>query len=302
MASQAVSPTSSASTAHRRNGSSASPRLPMSATAAAQVHFAQGPVAPRRRSDTPPLKSSKKPTLAPPATIQPHSAMHNLSAHPRRNSNPRYTPTTLSHSHSASPHTPAQPPRLNTSQTKPQSLVDPILFSPHQNVREQEVIETLMFMRSPGNSANLKHSFSPSGSPGPQGDTPRGGLARHALPSGPRKTLPSERPPNFQKKVGFDRSPAMPPPSSPMDLDSPQQLYQTPNRGTPRRRANGGSSHFKGAMSLPAGLGVSGETVRRTIGDDDIERMLDRAGADNVDSSDDEEIQLPPGVPGIMRA
>jgi hypothetical protein len=107
-----------------------------------------------------------------------------------------------------------------------------------------------------------------------------------------------------------------------MDLDSPQQqqsqqqhLYQTPNSsistttnnnnnnrgtGTPRRRVNGASSHLRGALSLPTGLGVGpGVAARRTIRDEDIESMLDRAGAEVADSSDEEEIQIPRGRAGI---
>lgn len=291
MASQAVSPTSSTSTVHRRHGSSASPRLPLSASAA-QVHFAPDPVQ-RRKSNSPPslFPSSSGPGLAPPASIRPSSMPVAPRSNTRRNSNPRYTPTLLSHA-SASPRTPAQPPRLNTSQPRP-GMADPILYSPHQNVREQDAIETLLFMSSPGNSANLKHSFSPAGSPGPQGA--RGG-GRHALPAGPRKTLPSQRPHLPPKKVGFDKSPGMAPPDSPMDLDSPQSY--SPNRGTPRRRTNGGSSHLRGALSLPTGLGSGGGTARQTLRDEDIERMLDGAG---VESSDDEEIPLPRGR-GVLQA
>lgn len=281
LASHAVSPTSSADTVYHRHGDSASPRLPLSAT---QVHFAPDA---RRPSNSPPSLFTSGPGLAPPAPIRPSSSMQAPRPHARRNSNPRYTPTLLSHRES--PHTPGQPPRLNTSQPR-QGLVDPILFSPHQNVREQDAIETLLFMSSPGNSANLKHSFSPVGSPGPQSNVRNG--ARHALPTGPRKALPSQRPQLPQKKVNFDRSPAMLPPDSPMDLDSPQY---SPNRGG-RRRTNGGG-HSRGALSLPSGLG-SGVGVGKVLRDEDIERMLDGAGGE---SSDEEEITVPRRA-GVLRA
>ena len=89
-----------------------------------------------------------------------------------------------------------------------------------------------------------------------------------------------------------------------MDLDTPQAIYLSPNKGTPRRRPNGMSNHVRAALSLPSGLGLGNGTARKTLRDEDIERMLDRAGAE-ADSSDDEEIQLPRGqrgVAGLMEA
>ncbi|KAF7558361.1 hypothetical protein G7046_g5800 [Stylonectria norvegica] len=290
MASQAASPTSSStSTVHRRQGSSASPRMPMSAPSS-QVPSSQDPMSHRRKSNSPPRITSSKPTLAPPAAIQPSMGMPAPRSNPRRNSNPHYTPTLLSHSSSASPHTPAQPSSLSL-------LLGRGRWSIRCCTRRIKI---------PGNSANLKHTFSPSGSPGPHSAAARSVPGRHALPSGPRKTLPSQRPSHQTRRTAFDTSPGMPPPpGSPMNLDSPQQQpYQTPNRGTPRRRINGGSSHLRGALSLPSGLGVGNGTARRILKDEDIERMLDRAGAECADSSDDEEIQLPRGrggVAGVMR-
>lgn len=292
LASHAASPTSSTSTVHRRNGSSASPRL--ASLPSSQVQFANEPIIFRRKSNTPPSASapSNKPTLAPPASIQPSSSMPAPRSNPRRNSNPRYMPTMLSHSHSAT-STP-----ISNGVGRSQSSLDPNMYSPHhKNVREQDAIETLLFMSSPGNSSNLKHTFSPSGSPGPQsGAAPRSVGERHALPSGPRRGLPSTRPPYPAKKVGFDKSPGMPPPHSPMDLDSPQQaFYTTPNRSATKRQATGPTSHHRATMSLPSGLGLGNGTARKVLRDEDIERMLDRAGTELADSSDDEEIQLPPG-------
>ncbi|KAL7923778.1 hypothetical protein ACQKWADRAFT_312015 [Trichoderma austrokoningii] len=290
-ASQAASPTSGSSTI-RRHSSSTSPRLDVTA-ASAQVHRAQQSAI-RRNSDSPNLMSNK-PSLAPPATIQP--SINAARSNPRRNSSPRYTPTMLSHSHSASPHTPAQAMVVDSHQSlsQPARMTDPILFPSHQNVREQDAMEALLFMSSPNNSANLKHTFSPSASPNPQvGALSRNGVVRHALPSAPRKGLPTHRPPNLNRRPGFDRSPRLVHPAgSPMDVDSPQHTYYNPNGATPKTRVKGPNSHLRGALSLPAGLGSGHATARRVLRDEDIERMLDRASAEAADSSDDEEIQIP---------
>ncbi|KAJ4208804.1 hypothetical protein NW767_001915 [Fusarium falciforme] len=304
LASHAASPTSSTSTLHRRQGSSASPRIRLNAAPSSSAPLPYDSARQRRKSNSPPRSSLPKPTLAPPAAIQPSLNTNVPRSNPRRNSNPHRTPTLLSHSHTASPHTPAQLPTLQTG-SRSRTAGDPMLFSPHQNVREQDAIESLLFMSSPGNSANLKHAFSPTGSPGPNFGAARP-LVRHALPSGPRKPLPSsQRHAQSTKRPGFDKSPMPPPPGSPMDLDSPQQSYGTPGRGTPRRRMNGGSSHLRGALSLPSGLGGGNGTARKMLRDEDIERMLDQAAAEAADSSDDEEIQIPPprrGVAGVMQA
>jgi hypothetical protein len=82
-----------------------------------------------------------------------------------------------------------------------------------------------------------------------------------------------------------------------MDLDSPQG-YLTPNRGTPRRRVNGTSSHLRSALSLPSALGLSSLSPRKPLSEKDIEKMLDREDRDNS-SSDDEDIQLPSGRNGV---
>lgn len=300
LASQAASPTPSTSTVHRCHGSSASPRMPMSATPSASAPASYSTLQ-HRKSNSPPRPSASKPTLAPPAPIQPSTNMPAPQSNSRRNSNPHYTPTLLSHSHSASPHTPGQ----SSSQPGPKSrsMADPTLYSPHQNVREQDAMEALLFMSSPGNSANLKHAFSPTGSPAPNSVPVKMTQGRHALPSGPRKALPTQRQAQPNRRLGFEKPPAMPPPGSPMDLDSPQRPH-VPNRAMPRRRINGNSSHHRGALSLPSGLGIGNGTARKVLRDEDIERMLDRAGED-ADSSDDEEIQIPrgrDGVAGIMQA
>ncbi|KAM0283988.1 hypothetical protein ACHAQH_002183 [Verticillium albo-atrum] len=302
MASQAASPTSSHSTLHGRYDNSASPRTammaaarnaPLSATttssnpspATYDTFWRDGAQTARRghNSASPPGVVQPAPSLAPPAPIQPSrsSAAHN----PRRNSNPHYTPTLLSHSHSASPHTPAQ---HNSLQGTPLQrlgrtpLADPILFSPHQNVREQDAIETLMFMSSPGNSTNMKHGYAPATS----ASQPLPGT-RHALPtSQPRKSLPNHRPQAPPKRVGFEKSTSM----MEMDVDGDSQTG-TP-RAAVRRRMNGGFGH-RSQLSLPAGLGSGHSRPRPKLADEDIERMLDRVAQADNDSSDDDEILLP---------
>ncbi|EFY99481.1 cyclin-dependent kinase [Metarhizium robertsii ARSEF 23] len=297
LASQATSPASSTSTVHGRKGSSASPRLPSTVTPS-HPQFTYESMNYKGKSNSPPSANSDKPTLAPPASIQPSSSMPAPRSNPRRNSNPRYTPTMLSHSHSASANASAQTTPISNGIRRSHSHLDANMYSPHhKNVREQDAIETLLFMSSPGNSASLKHTFSPSGSPGPQSSAPPRSVGeRHALPSGPRRGLPGSRPPSSAKKVGFDKSPGVPPPHSPMDLDSPQQQhYAAHNRSTPKRQATSLASRHRTTLSLPSGLGLGNGTARKTLRDEDIERMLDHAGAELADSSDDEEIQLPPG-------
>lgn len=314
LASQAASPTSSTSTVHGRHGSSASPQLPLSShrPASSTNNFPAPPDSTWKGSPnassamSPPSVTKNIPALAPPVSIQPSRP----SLITRRNSNPRYTPTFLSNSHHGSPQTPAQPsPIQGTPDHRGlrTPVVDPILFSPHQNVREQDAIESLLFMSSPGNSANLKHNFPSSSQPL---SSMRNGITsasasphRTALPSSqPRKSLPSGRPaPSSQplphghsqpKRVGFDKSP-----SSLSDMDVDEQ-YGTPHgaysQGTPRRKANGAEGHHArqlSSLSMSSGLGVSART-RPALGDADIEQMLDRVAAD--ESSDSEgEIPLP---------
>ncbi|OAA78416.1 cyclin-dependent kinase [Akanthomyces lecanii RCEF 1005] len=299
LASQAASPVSSNSTLHRRLSSSTSPRPPP--TSAAQVRFAPDPVEPRRKSHSPPGRSGK-PTLAPPAPIQPSLSKQSING--RRNPVPRHTPTLLTHSHSASAaHSYSPRQHLDAgamSSSQPSRPSEGIAYSPHQNVREQDAIETLLFMSSPNNSSNLKHAFSPSVSPAPQQGLLHEAMHRNTPSSSFRKGLPGQRPPIPQRRVGFDQSPVMgPPPGSPMELDSPQQPYRSPNAWTPKRRANGVSGHLRGALSLPSGLGLGNGRARQALRDEDIERMLDQTPDD---SSDDEDIKLPPRTNGVAGA
>jgi hypothetical protein len=286
MASQAASPTSSNSTIHRCNDASGSPHISLPAAA---VQYGHEHTRRRPQSISPPAQPNNRPGLAPPAAIRPSSGGH---PNKRRHSNARHPPKLNIMGHNTSPNThPQASPLLSANLRPPQ---DRAMYSPHQNVREQDAIESLLFMSSPGNSANMKHAFSPSGSPGPGATTPGNAPTRHALPSGPRKTQPLQRPPQQDKKVGFVNSPLTSQPQSPIHMDSP---YALPNRAgnVARRRVNGASSHLRGALSLPSGLGTnSSNSPRRTIDDAYVETMLEQAAAE---SSDEEEIQLPPRRP-----
>ncbi|KAI2605607.1 hypothetical protein GGR54DRAFT_620865 [Hypoxylon sp. NC1633] len=328
LASQAVSPTSSASTLHGRHGASASPRIPVAPTRHRALSNATSPVGhypsqghnyesywrdgnAKLLTSTSPIRTQAPApapalALAPPAPIQPRQP---AQPNPRRGSNARFAQAYLSHQHHASPHTPAQPSPLQTTPgrgTIRTPNLDPILFSPHQNVREQEALETLMFMSSPGNSANVKHAF-PSSLPSSQSSAPAQPLqpplarsgGRTALPTsrlGPaaeassqgRKSLPTARPQQHHasqsKRVGFEKSSGS---YGGIDIDGP---HESPHgRGTPRRRTNGVAP--RPPLSVPAGLSGSSRP-RKALESDEIECMLDRAAVD--DSSDsDGEIHLP---------
>ncbi|VBB76679.1 Putative protein of unknown function [Podospora comata] len=308
LASKAASPTSSNSTIHLRNGSSASPQLSggsqrasnntTPATAFAQQlpgrhgdpYGRKPPLMPSRGSSTSPVKNIA-PGLAPPVSIQP--SLH--SVHPRRHSNPRLTPSLLSVSYHGSSYPDLLsrgqlPGYANAAQHRP-SLVDAMGFSPHQNNAEKDAIESLLFMSSPGNSANLKHAFPSSSQPLPIGHS---GPSRTALPSG-RRTLPSSRPlhhhharsqSQVQKRVEFEK------PITETEVDESQG---TP-RGNARRRINGGPgdgapSRLK-HLPVSAGLTLSSKPPRPVLADADIDRMLEAAAA-AADSDSDGEIELP---------
>ncbi|KAH9990896.1 hypothetical protein F4779DRAFT_251882 [Xylariaceae sp. FL0662B] len=317
LASQAASPTSSTSTLHGRYSASTSPRISVASATRprAPSTIITSPVGhhpPHSRTyesfwrdshgkpssaTTSPI--SQVPALAPPAPIQPRQPGY---TNPRRNSNAKYAPAYLSHSHHTSPHTPAQPsPLQNTPGQRSIRTpnVDPILFSPHQNMREQEALETLVFMSSPGNSANLKHTYGSAHASQPSQPSQPRSSGRTALPTsrlGPgsetssqgRKSLPTGRlHPHHApqaKRVGFDKSP-----SNYGEMDIDDQPGSAHIRSTPRRRTNGHAP--KPSLSLPAGL--SGPSrPRSTLRSDDIERMLDRV-AGEASSDSEGEIHLP---------
>lgn len=307
LASQAASPTSSSSTVHGRHGLSASPRIALASfrqASSAQSGMAASPNAhqPQPRtyesfwresaSKMPSTASpvAQVPTLAPPAPIQPRQPVR---TNPRRNSNARHTPAYLSQSHQTSPHTPLQPsPLQNTpGQHYPRApSVDPLLFSPPQNVREQEALETLMFMSSPKNSDNLKHAF-----PTLQPSQPRHSVRTPLVSSRPgatgdaashgRRALPTGRPSTQQpKRVGFGKS------HSTLSSTGVDDQYSSPQaRAMPRRRTLNGSVS-RPLIPLPTGLDVPPRT-KPPLGDDDVQRMINQAAA--AESSDSEgEIRL----------
>ncbi|KAI1419422.1 hypothetical protein F5Y12DRAFT_250023 [Xylaria sp. FL1777] len=308
LASQAASPASSTSTLHGRHGSSASPRVslagfrqtasnPSSMTTSPVIQHPQGRAyesywresVSKIPSTTSPV--SQVPTLAPPAPIQPRQA---LPTNPRRNSSTRYTPAYLSQSHHSSPHTPSQPSPLQSTPGQHYLRtpnIDPILFSPPQNLREQEALETLLFMSSPGNSANLKHTF-----PTPHASQARNGTRATLHASRPgntsdvnsqgRRALPTGRPQVQPRRVEFESSP-----NTSGGMDSYEQHGSSQMRPVPRRRTINGSM-LRPSLSIPAGLSGPART-KPPLGDDDIQRMIDQAAA--ADSSDSEgEIQMPP--------
>ncbi|KAI0195472.1 hypothetical protein F4808DRAFT_440356 [Astrocystis sublimbata] len=319
LASHAASPASSTSTLHRRHNSSASPRVPLAGyrqTMSTPSSAATSPVTQypqtrtyecgrRESTSRGPMSAplvSQAPTLGPPASIQPRQP---LPTNPRRSSHARYPPAYLSHQ--SSPHTPLQPSPLQSTPGPGQQAFhspnvrsphnDPILFSPPPNVREQEALETLLFLSSPDNSANLKHGFPTSQQ---RTTRPRNGT-RTSLPtsrlgqaSGPesqgRTALPTIRPPpQPPKRVEFEQSPST---INGMDVD--EQYGPSQTRAMPRRKTISGSVP-RASMSTPAGLGGLGRT-KPPLSDEDIQRMIDRV-AEAGDSSDSEgEIQLPPKI------
>ncbi|KAK4156132.1 hypothetical protein C8A00DRAFT_12931 [Chaetomidium leptoderma] len=329
MVSQAASPASSASTIHLRNGSSASPQFStishrasnnttpamgpqhQHSSRAGDPQWGESPQSTSRGSSSSPVKTTHG--LAPPVSIQPAQHVGN----PRREPNPRHVPSLLSSSHHTSPRAGGLHTSPYLAPGRHRSAISEAMFvSPHTNVREQDAIESLLFMSSPGNSANLKHAF-PSSQPLPSSHSHAAPQQRTALPtSQPRKSLPSGRPTHHArsqsqttKRVGFEKSP------SAMDIDEPSPHLgggspMSVSRGTPRRRINSninGSHHHPPhgehavnapaprlkQLPVPAGLSVVSRP-RPALADDEIDRMLDRAVAAAEEDSDSEgEIQLP---------
>ncbi|RCI12077.1 hypothetical protein L249_0732 [Ophiocordyceps polyrhachis-furcata BCC 54312] len=211
----------------------------------------------------PPSLSPGHATLAPPAPIR---AASSSVPNPRRNSTPRHHTT------------PGIPARASPQTPRPVSRPD--VGQPPMSRTEQDVAESLLFMSSPGNSANIKQPPS----------TSRAG--RHALPSGPRKALPTQRPSNGKAATTTTS------PGSPMDVDPPSRPTRPwPNRGggNLRRRAGGvGSSlAIRSLIPLPVGLDIGRGAARMPLQDKDIERMLDEFCSKSSESSDDDEIILP---------
>ncbi|KAB5540231.1 hypothetical protein GE09DRAFT_1061994 [Coniochaeta sp. 2T2.1] len=327
LASHAASPTSSNSTIHFRQRASASPQISTpsyrgsnNATPVTALHQQFAPRLSDIRSPAPTNPSSsstamkqKQPTLAPPISIEPSQHV----SHPRRTANQRHTPTLAGQnlaSPSTAPQTPGQPSPYPGSQEQRTPQVDPMIFSPHQtpqqNVREQDAMEALLFMSSPGNSANLKHTFPSSSQPVNRG-------SRTALPgSQPRKSLPSGRPvanpvphpygPSKAgqpqgaqpKRVGFEPAGATtannhPAPYTSLYPPTSSAASRKPNTTNPRAANDARNATTARLKRLPLSAGLSGPSIPRPkLADADIDRMLDSVAAE--DSSDSEgEIIIP---------
>lgn len=319
LASRAASPASSNSTIPGVARSSASPQIQISHRPPPTSHGAptsnQVPGVARQRSPAssePHTMSAQLPNihpLAPPVSIQPHRT----EGHPRRHSSPKHTPNFLSpRSHHASPHTPSLANLdLSPHQRSSRAAGDAMVASPTHNNREKDAMEALLFMSSPGNSANMKHHFPVSSQPLERlrnGASAASSGHRTALPtSAPkRKSLPNGRPNHSsqplpaahspKKRVGFERFRST---SSEMDIDDPS----SPRRHAgyvrplaPARRANGaadGQAHDR--LSVPL-ASVSGRPARpkpRIRSYEDLDAVLDRVAAEASSSDSEREIEIP---------
>lgn len=316
LASRAGSPASSNSTIAGRARSSASPKVG-TLHRSTPPGFHPQPVSRRSidgavrgtsaspREDSPSSRLQVSPSLAPPVSIQPHRN----EPHPRRNSDPKYTPSFLApRSHHDSPHTPAvaslhiTPTNRNLS-----AAANPMVISPTHNNREKDAMEALLFMSSPGNSANMK-----TYQPGPQpmsslrnGATSAPSSQRKPLPkSAPkRKGLPNGRPvPSSQplpashapqKRVGFGTAPVHP---TEMDLDDPTSpprhaAYARPALPT-MHKVNGLSASGKHPLPSSGGLRKP-ERARQRLSLEHLDEVLDRVAAEDDSSDSEGEILLP---------
>ncbi|PHH56126.1 hypothetical protein CFIMG_003463RAa [Ceratocystis fimbriata CBS 114723] len=323
LASKAVSPSSSSSTHLRRPALSTSPGLSSTdksviesttTPASFDAHSQPSPPLSKSSSTIQNSNSSNDNGLAPPVSIQ--SSRPATQQHSRCSSRPTYTPTLLSHSQSMPPRTPASAApthRRRQSCTQVGSISggegsSSMVFSPHQNVREQDAIESLLFMSSPGNSANLKNSYTgslaspltqsglrhlPFSSSAPAEST--SSSQRHALPdSQPRKNLSSRK---LAAANSLD--------DADCETDASGSLLDMSvgTRGTLRRRVGlsgsyiagpgygPGSSHTNLHLQLPSALDTPMRTQTR-LADEDIDRMLERVAAEDSED-DDDEIQIP---------
>lgn len=322
LASRAGSPASSNSTIPGRGRSSASPKIG-TLHRSTPPSFHPQPVSSRPvdgvprgisaspKGDSPTSRLQVSPSLAPPVSIQPHRS----EIHPRRNSDPKYTPSFLApRAHHDSPHTPAVAPLLITPTNRNLSAAaNPMVVSPTHNNREKDAMEALLFMSSPGNSANMK-----TYQPGPQpmsslrnGATSAPSSQRKPLPkSAPkRKGLPNGRPvPSSQplpashspqKRVGFGSSPVHP---SEMDLDDPT----SPRRHAAYVRPAVPSMHKVNGLSvngrhpLPSSGGLrKPERPRQRLSLEHLDEVLDRVAAEDDSSDSEGEILLPSRREGL---
>ncbi|KAH8765418.1 hypothetical protein F5883DRAFT_420893 [Diaporthe sp. PMI_573] len=321
LASRGGSPASSNSTIPGAPRSSASPRIQAShAPTPLTPHAASLPIpspentsrgaatSPVSRSANPQLLDT--PSLAPPVSIQPH---HSSERNPRRNPNPKHPPNfPPPQPHHASPRTPSLA-SLNLSPV-PRGLhtgADPMVVSPTHNNREKDAMEALLFMSSPGNSANLKQFQRPTQ---PLERVRNGTSAafasqRTALPtSAPkRKSLPNGRPTHSsqplpsahspKKRVGFGRSHST---LSEMDIDdptSPRRHAGYARPAVPPRKPNGTATdmlppHGRFAVPLASASGRPTRPKPRIRSYEDLDAMLDRVAAEASSSDSDDEIDL----------
>lgn len=312
LTSRAASPASSNSTAIvARTQSSTSPKivnLQHSTPPTSQAHLvssrpadgtARGPSA-SPGLHSPSAQSQGSPNLAPPVSIQPHRN----DAHPRRTSDPKFAPSFLApRSHQTSPQTPAASSLHITPNHRNLRAVAEVT-SPTHSKSEKEAMEALLFMSSPGNSANMK-MYQPSSQP--LSNLRNGGTSvptaqRKALPtSAPkRKGLPNGRPAHSsqplpathspRKRVGFERTHTDP--GDMMDLDTPPGAGR--NTAPHARVANGTWPRARGGRFPPGPFSDTRTAHRRPgINVEDLDKVLDGM-ADEASSSDSEgEIVLP---------
>lgn len=163
------------------------------------------------------------------------------------------------------------------------------MFSPHQNVREQDAIESLLFMSSPGNSANLKNSYagplaSPQShgipglrpSPGPtpaqihalaqMSNASPAGASQQQQPPQPqqqpppqpqtqRHALPNSQPP--RKSLPSHRPPVGVKRVGFGNSDETETESSDGSRGTLRRKTGTGAGYVPGAAQQTQGSGHS---------------------------------------------
>ncbi|ROW16620.1 hypothetical protein VPNG_01635 [Cytospora leucostoma] len=319
LASRGGSPASSNSTIPGGPRTSASPqiqtshRLPLSSHAAPLPNHTPEGVW-RRSSASADSRSMSAQfqdmhSLAPPVSIQPHRT----EGHHRRNSSPKYTPNFLSpRPHHASPHTPSLA-TLNLSPDHRGLLAagDAMVPSPTHNIREKDAMEALLFMSSPGNSANMKHHFPVSSQPIERlrnGASASKSGHRTALPtSAPkRKSLPNGRPSHSsqplptahspKKRVGFEKSRSS---LSEMDIDDPSSPrrhsgYVRP--AAPARRSNGaadGQARERFPVPLASASGRPTRPKPRIRSYEDLDAVLDRVAAEASSSDSEREIEIP---------
>lgn len=319
LASRGGSPASSNSTIPAGATSSASPQIQTSSNVPATQNTHSGGMPPPQtdwpRSSASPgphstISTSARgarpqdiPTLAPPVAIEPHHSESNA----RRNSNSKYTPAFLGvKSHQDGPQGSNLPSlQVPAENRNLRVAADPMVISPTHNNREKDAMEALLFMSSPGNSANLKGHFPTSQPVAPlRVGSSLQSTQRTALPtSAPkRKSLPNGRPaPSSQplpsghspkKRVGFGRSPST---LSEMDIGDPS----SPRRHTPYARPAvpgthkvNGTSHTKFAVPSSGGLSKTSRPKPR-LSVERLDDVLDRMAAEASSSDSECEIELP---------